>query len=215
MTYFITYTAHMPYEYWSPECQNNIKYIMEVFDDDNIEYLCAMSQAKTTDDSIKLLMDGLESRNLLDDTVLIFYTDHYAYSMNQDMVSKQKNETDTNLKTKVPFFIYNNGNYIEVIDKVNSTLDILPTIADIFGLDYNPNIYFGDSIFNDEYKGIVVFDDKSWYDGEFYYKEDYIAKENIEYINSVNKYVEDVLKFGGLIIETDYFNIYDIKNKKR
>jgi len=214
MTFYITYSAHMPYQYSKSECSENIDYIKKNFNSDNEEYLCAMSQAKVTDDAIKVLIDELKEQKILDDTVLIFFTDHYAYSMNQEMVSKLKKETDANLKTITPFFIYNKGERKKTIDKVNSSVDILPTIADLFGLEYNPNIYFGNSIFAKDYKGIAVFSDKTWYDGNIYYKGEQI-NEYEEYIKSINQYANDLLSIGGKVIESNYFKFYDLKNNKR
>jgi len=214
MTFYITYSAHMPYLYDKPECSENIEYIKKMFQNQNEEYLCAMSQAKVTDDAIKILVSELISQNKMEDTVLIFFTDHYAYSMNQEMVNEQKKETDANLKTKTPFFIYANDITPTKIDKLNSTLDILPTIADLFGLDYNPNIYFGESIFNEDYKELIIFQDKTWYDGNIYYKgQDDSYDKN--YVEQINKYAIDLLNLGGKVIETDYFSYYDLNNKER
>jgi len=147
--------------------------------------------------------------------VLIFFYDHYAYSMNQEMVNEQKKETDANLKTKTPFFIYSVNNDPKKIDKVNSTIDILPTISDLFGLEYNPNIYFGDSIFNDEYKGLVVFNDNTWFDGKIYYKGEENQKYDMSYIEKINAYAKQLLTLGGQIIETDYFRYHDLNNNER
>lgn len=214
MTFYITYSAHMPYEFSKAECQENISYIKDNFDSDNEEYLCAMSQAKNTDDAIKILIEELKQQQKLEDTVLIFFADHYAYSMDNMMVTDLKGESDNNLLTKTPFFIYNAGMVKRTIDKVNSTVDILPTIADLFALKYNPNIYFGDSIFNDNYQGLVVFSDRSWFDGENYYKGEVLAPNN-DYINTTNQYVNNLLTLGGKIIESDYFRLYDVNNRKK
>ena len=205
MTFFITYSAHMPFNYSKPECMENIDYIKSKYKSKNEEYLCSMSQAKDTDDAIKMLVEELKKQDKLDDTVLVFFGDHYSYSIDYDLLKEQKKETDRNLLTKTPFIIYDGGKHKKEVDKVNSTLDILPTIADLFGLNYNPNNYSGYSIFDKNYKGIVVFSDKSWYDGEIYYNGN--AKyEDVNYINSNNLYVEEILSIGGKIIETDYFN---------
>ena len=215
MTFYISYSAHMPYNYNKPECIENIDYIKKHFTNQNEEFLCAMSQAKNTDDAIKMLIDELNNQNKLEDTVLIFFSDHYAYSMNQEMVNEQKKETDANLKTKTPFFIYSVNNDPKKIDKVNSTIDILPTISDLFGLEYNPNIYFGDSIFNDEYKGLVVFNDNTWFDGKIYYKGEENQKYDMSYIEKINAYAKQLLTLGGQIIETDYFRYHDLNNNER
>lgn len=214
MTFFITYSAHMPFQYSKPECQENLGEIQKKFKSDNEEYLCAMSQARDTDNAIKILVEELNKKNIIDNTVLIFFTDHYAYSMDKDMVQKLKNETDENLLTKTPFFIYDNGKNKMKVDKVNSSLDILPTIADLFGLDYNPNIYFGESIFSDAYNGLVIFNDNSWYDGKIYYPYKYSA-QNKDYVEKINKHINNVMYYGGRVIETDYFKYYNLQNERQ
>lgn len=214
MTFYITYSAHMPFVYTKYECQENIEYIKEKFDSENEEYLCAMSQAKVTDDSIKIIIDELKTRGILEDTVLVFFTDHYAYSMNEDMVSKQKKETDKDLLNKVPFFIYDGGKTKKKVDKINSNIDILPTIADLFGLSYNPNIYLGNSIFAEDFKEVIPFSNGSWYDGKIKFNSEYNG-EITDYILETNKYIKDTISIGGKIVESDYFKFYDMNNQKK
>lgn len=214
MTFYITYSAHMPFIYTKYECQENIDYIKDKFDSKNEEYLCAMSQAKVTDDSIKIILNELETRGILEDTVLVFFTDHYAYSMNEEMVSKQKKETDKDLLNKVPFFIYDGGKTKKKVDKINSNIDILPTIADLFGLSYNPNIYLGNSIFADDFKEAIPFSNGSWYDGKIKFNNEYKG-EITDYILETNKYIKDTISIGGKIIESDYFKYYNVDNQKK
>lgn len=213
MTFYITYSAHMPFNYTKPECIENLEYIKSNYDSENEEYLCSMSQAKNTDDAITILIDELKAQKKLKNTVLIFFGDHYSYSIDADLLKEQKKESDRNLLTKTPFIIYDGGKHKKEIAKVNSTLDILPTIADLFGLDYNPNVYSGYSVFDENYKGLVVFSDKSWYDGNVYYKSDTTSFDN-EYIINNNKYVDEVLTIGGKIVESDYFRKYKIDSIK-
>lgn len=132
--------------------------------------------------------------------------------MKKEIVTSEKNEDNYNLLNKTPFFIYSSGEFVKEIDKVCSTVDILPTISDLFGLDYNPNIYAGQSILNESYQGIVVFNDGTWFDGKIYYTG---ANDITKYISEINTYAKDLLTIGGKIIETDYFRIYDINNEKR
>lgn len=72
MTFYITFSAHMPFVYSKSECQANLDYIKTQYNNADEEYLCSLSQAKVTDDAIKILIDELEKQNKMDDTVLVF-----------------------------------------------------------------------------------------------------------------------------------------------
>ena len=100
---------------------------------------CARRQAKETDYFVSLLLDKLKTNNLLDNTVLVVFSDHYLYTLeDQTILNKYKN-TSNNLINKTPFFIYDNGNTKKTINKVTSQLNILPTVLNLFGIEYNPN----------------------------------------------------------------------------
>lgn len=214
MTFYITYSAHMPFAYTKNECKENIEYIKNKFNSKNEEFLCAMSQAKVTDDSIKIIIDKLKDEKIFEDTVIVFFTDHYAYSMNEELIMSQKNETDKDLLNKVPFFIYDGGKTQMEVAKVNSNIDILPTIADLFGLSYNPSLYLGNSIFAEDFKEIVPFSDGTWYDGKIKFNSDYKDKIT-DYILETNEYVNNTVLIGGKIIESDYFRYYNSLKKNK
>ena len=54
------------------------------------------------------------------------------------------------------------------VDKVTSTLDILPTVANLFGLDTTGAFLAGHDGLGDQ-GGYVFFSDGSWYDGQTYW----------------------------------------------
>ena len=52
----------------------------------------------------------------------------------------------------------------EKIEKVGMSIDVLPTVANLFNL--NAKYYIGNDAFDPEYGGLVYFPDGNWYDGK-------------------------------------------------
>lgn len=176
LTFFTTYSAHLPYNKTNTLCK----------DIDNEEE-CIKKLAKMTDDSVKILLDKLKRDNLLDDTIIVFATDHYAYGYKK--IEEIKGGKDNIHLDKVPFFIWSNGEYVEDIDKYVDTQDILPTILNLFGIEYG-NVYIGTDAFSNNHNNYVYFSDNT-YIGDI----DNISIEEIQDEKDVNDW----------IIKTDYY----------
>lgn len=179
-------------------------------DEDGLtEYECLKIQAKETDDFINLLIQKLKENNLLENTIIALFSDHYIYTLeNKDILDKYK-ETNNNLINHTPFMIYDGGNTKKQIKLVNSQLDILPTILNLFGIDYYPNNYLGRDILSPKYNQLVFFQDGSWYNGSTYVANgEYqsgkkISKSKIEKYNAI---VKKKMLLNDAIIKSNYFN---------
>ncbi len=151
MIYFITYSAHLPY-------QNND------LCSTNSSYECIRELAKLTDDFLKELLIKLNDKKLLDKTTIVLFTDHYAYGYDINSLITLKELTDSNDLNieKVPFIIWSKKLQAQKIDKIMGTIDIYPTICNLFNLDYNPSFYIGKDVLSDKYKGLVYFQDYTY-----------------------------------------------------
>jgi phosphoglycerol transferase MdoB-like AlkP superfamily enzyme len=172
------------------------------------EMSCIKAQAGETDKFFKLLLANLSKKKMLDNTVIIGVTDHYTYSFtNQDLVHELKGITDDNLIHKVPFFIWSNNINHQEITNVNSNIDVLPTIASIFALNYNPKYYLGKNILDSNYNDFVFFRDYSWNDGNTYFKNNQVIGSDVsnEYIKEKNNKINSILDINKKVLETNYF----------
>jgi phosphoglycerol transferase MdoB-like AlkP superfamily enzyme len=209
MSFFTTYSAHMPYTLDSQECSllissDNVR--KEASKDE--EMSCIKAQAGETDKFFKLLLANLSKKKMLDNTVIIGVTDHYTYSFtNQDLVHELKGITDDNLIHKVPFFIWSNNINHQEVTNVNSNIDVLPTIASIFALNYNPKYYLGKNILDSNYNDFVFFRDYSWNDGNTYFKNNQVIGSDVsnEYIKEKNNKINSILDINKKVLETNYF----------
>jgi phosphoglycerol transferase MdoB-like AlkP superfamily enzyme len=200
----ITISAHFPYVdndgteaayKLHPEYRNKT-------DDENINGL--MAQARQTDDMFKGMIERLEEDGLLENTVIIGFTDHYAYDLSDEELESvcDLRAYDQNMFSKNCLFIYNPELEETHVDKVCNTSDVLPTIVNMFNLsDSYP--YIGNDIFDDEYEGIAYFSDKSWVINKGYYNAGIVySDEDIssEEIKKNNEYVVNILDVNEAMV---------------
>ena len=112
---------------------------------------CARRQAKETDYMVELLINTLTEKNLIDNTVIVVFTDHYLYTLSDQTILDKYKDTSNNLINHTPFFIWDNGNTKKKVTSVTSQLNILPTIINLLGLEYHPNYYIGKDALNGNY----------------------------------------------------------------
>ena len=183
-----------------------------------------LSKLKVLDNAIGILIDGLKTRNILDDTVIILYSDNYPYGLAKTDIEKiLGNIYADGLVDKTPFVIYNPSLEAKEYNQYTTYMNLTPTVANLFNLDYDPRLYLGEDILSDDYQGIVVFADGSWKNEHVYFD---AATSNIKYyddfynIDDIKKISTDVfmrMKVSALAIKNNYFNYLNktfIRNKE-
>lgn len=177
-SFIITYSGHGPYTeeqdtisapHLARACAvidySTVPYTTEAQKE---EYTRAVAQAMETDAFIGGLRERLEADGHAEDTVLMLFTDHYCkYFSDAELISAIKGETDRNMLSNVPFVIWTEGIAPQVYDKYVSTMDIAPTIVDLFSLDADLRYYIGNDMFGPD-GGVVYFRNYAWYDGKTY-----------------------------------------------
>lgn len=200
--YIITYSAHMPYKTTKGTCPLLTK------EQGLTEEECLHIQAKETDDFIKLLINNLKEKGLIDNTVIVLFSDHYIYTLENKSLLDRYKETSNNLINHTPFMIYDNNEHHTTIKVVNSQLDILPTILNLFGIEYYPNNYIGRDILDPKFDPLVFFSDGSWYNGSSYVTngEDISGRKlSTKKLEKYNLIVKRKMLLNDAIIKSDYF----------
>ena len=208
MNFVITYSAHLPYDKDEGKLALAKEYYPHLIDESiDPEKNNALILAADTDEFFRLLLDRLEADGLLDNTVIIAYTDHFAYGVSdqETMLSEWKKG---DLSYRVPAFIYSKGMKRTEVNKPMMTVDWLPTLVNLFGLDRNGK-YIGNDIFDPDNKGFAYFETHSWLDEKMYYdaSKDYGDEflEVIAYIQKQNQRVEDTIAINDIVVSGDYF----------
>ena len=228
VNYIITYTNHMPFTTEKGNCRKLLK--LDYLSENNLEELpkdyvypemteesCARRQAKETDYMMELLLNELTERNLLDNTTIVVFTDHYLYTLSDQTILDKYKETDNNLINHTPFFIWHNNKDKKTIKEVTSQLNVLPTILNLYGIDYTSNYYIGTDALDNNYHGSVFFSDYSWYDGSIYVDGGVVTKgKEIDslLLEDKNYYINYLIKKNDLTLKYNYFKqIKERQNK--
>lgn len=213
VTYYMTISGHLNYNFYgNTMALRNQKYVK------NLKYSDAVKAYLATnielDKALETLIKQLEENNKLDDTVIVLSADHYPYGLTVNEM-KEKADYITNNKFDIHknnLIIWNNTFKKEInVDKAASSLDILPTVLNLFGVEYDSRLLMGSDLLSAN-SGLVIFNDRSWitdygrYDAleKKYTKFKDIENED-EYIKRINAEVYNKFSVSRSILENNYY----------
>ena len=225
MTWLTTVSSHQPYS--SSSIQGDKYYSMTDGTGYSSDVRRYMSKLKILDNGLSILLEGLKSRGILDDTVIVLYGDHYPYGISKDHLNEVLDyDTNEDMNAEqVPFVIYNSTIEPKKFSEYTFYLNILPTIANLFDLDYDPRLYLGTDLFSSDAKSLTVFADGSWKNEIGYYN----AKKNkikyytdktysTEELNQINNEITTKVNISNKVIKENYFehlgNSLEEENRK-
>ena len=222
MAWMTTVSAHQPYTQYSKLGDKHIALFKSTKYNTSLKRY--MSKLKEFDLAIGALIEGLEEQGKLQDTVIVMYSDHYPYGLTNQTLNTY---FDYNVGTqrnvdRTPFVIYNSELTGQKFDEYTTYMNIVPTVANLFGLDYDPRLYAGFDILSDSYENRVVFADGSWKDPVAYYNASNgkitYHQANVTYtkeeIKAINDSIDYRISMSNLAIKKDYFNYLEKEKKK-
>jgi len=229
LNYIITYSNHTPFSYEKGVCKKLVyedatkdlteeeialgQYEIPVLSEEE----CVRRQVKETDYMVSLLLQMLKDKNVIDDTVIVLFADHYLYTLSDKTILDKYKNTENNLINNTPFFIWSNGMNKTNINQVTSQLNILPTVLNLFGMEYHPNYYIGEDALNPNYKGYVFFSDYSWYDGNVYVDGGIITngkKMDPVTLEEKNYFINHIIRKNDLTLKYNYFKTLKKKSNE-
>lgn len=203
LDYVVTYSAHMPYGTNDEVYKEAVKRHPELAVSDPKDMVGVFkAKASLTDDLAGKLVERLEADGKLDDTVILFFADHYC----SVIVETESDE----LACRTPCFIYAKGITPETVEKVCNTTDILPTLVNMFGVGDSDD-YAGYDIFSDSYEGYAFFPNLSWVTSEGMFIQGSGVQSfdgstlDDEYIERMNETALKRLNINGSMLFYDYY----------
>lgn len=165
------------------------------------------------DEAIGVLIEQLDQEGLLDNTVIVLYGDHDA-KLKQEEYQKYFNTKqifdfyEYEEFTKVPFIIWTKDKQVQGhIDKVMGTMDVYPTLANMFGLDSTYTL--GHDIFSID-ENIVVFPNGNWVTNKVYRNNQinttkFWEQVSDEYMDEKEEYAREIIDISNKIVKYDLF----------
>lgn len=209
MTYYMTVSGHLNYNFSGNNMALRNKSKVK-----NLNYKDSIKAYYATqiefDKAIEELLNELEESGKLDDTLIVIAPDHYPYGLTtKDMNTVSRiDRTDKFENYHTSLIMYNPKIENKVVDKAISGIDILPTIYNLFGIDYDSRLLMGSDIFSNT-EHIVILSDRSFITSKGKYNSitGEFSNPNVskEYIDNINKIINEKFKMSSLILEKDYY----------
>ncbi len=208
-TYYMSISGHLSHNFRSNDMA--LKYKDKV---KNLKYSTAtrayISANIDLDVAIGHLLDNLEKESLLEDTVIVLVPDHFPYGLSNKEYKDLRELNTFYDKHKSGLIIYNASEKGTSSDKYASNVDILPTLLNMFGIDYDSKLIAGEDIMSDS-DGIVIFNDRSFMTDMGYYNErnnkftNFTDNYSSDYIEKQRELVQNKVNLSNMILKNNYY----------
>lgn len=210
LAYYMTVSGHFSYNFSDNSmASKNKKYV------NNLKLSTAAKAYVATqielDRALEYMINELDNAGKLDNTVIVLMADHYPYKLSMNDVNslssyKRDNVVEVNHNALI---LWNNLEETTHIDKPCMSSDVLPTIYNLFGVEYDSRLFTGKDILSTS-DGLVILSNHSWVTSHGTYfasGSKFNAKDEVEegYVSKINEMVKNRLSVGKLIIKNDYY----------
>ena len=212
--YYMTFSGHYRYD-----TSNNLIAKKNFSTVKDLDYSFAvkayLSCHVELENALAYLMQRLEEEGVADKTAIVLAGDHFPYGLSDSLYSElvgYKIDKFTKFKSTLIFWVGGMNEKI-VVDEYCCNVDILPTILNLWGFDYDSRMLAGTDVFSDGphvavLKDYSFYTDKVWLNassGEIRYLVDESElPEN--YVEDMIKYIKKKASVSVDILNTDYYD---------
>lgn len=230
--YYMTVSGHANYS-WSGNnmCRKHKAEVKNLNKSETIKayYACQLE----VENMLTTLVEALDEKGILENTVFAMSADHYPYALKNSELAELYDLPEENLDSN--FDLYRNAFILwsasmeepVIISKPCSSIDIIPTLSNLFGLEYDSRLIMGtDILSNSENIAIINFNGAGGYwnwiteQGKYYSSsKKFIQSEECnlnddeieEYVDRINKIVSNKESASLKVLNNDYYR-YVFKN---
>ena len=220
--YYMTVSAHMNYDFRGNAMSSKNKEAVAELDLSNgpRAYIACNIEL---DKAMKNLLEQLEAAGKLENTVICMSADHYPYGLSDAEYEELagKDLSSGNDLYRNTLILWNAGMEEPVyIDKACGSMDLLPTLLNLFGFEYDSRMYAGRDILSDQ-EGMVIFKNRDFITDSVNFIEkgditvwlqdengnDIIPDDQKEaYLEEARREVKRRYNFSAYIIQENYYS---------
>lgn len=213
--YYMTVSGHLQYNFGGNYiARKNKELVKDLPYSEHVRaYLACQIEL---DKAIEELISRLEAAGVAEDTLIAISPDHYPYGLTVDEIEElagHKIEENFELYKGV-FLLWSKGMKPEKIEKPCGSMDILPTLSNLMGVEYDSRLLMGRDIMSDA-PPLVIFSNWSWLTDKAKYNskqrklilEEGETEETVtkEYKASIAKEVNNKFTYSTKILDKNYY----------
>ena len=226
--YYLTISGHMPYS--NNRVPQQYRDILDPlpYSDTTKNYLGTCIEV---DRALAALIDKLAAAGKLDQTLIVAAPDHIPYfdvATLEELAGEKFGSSDDLeylREGSINFDVYKSSLILWTssmeepveVEKVVGQVDILPTLSNLLGLEYDSRMLAGADALSDS-EGLVIFSSRCWKsDRGFYnrYTREFTpaegvtmtAEEQENYVSAMKKLVDYKLDSTAMIVENDFYDV--------
>ncbi|MBE6147108.1 MAG: LTA synthase family protein [Firmicutes bacterium] len=212
MAYYMTVSGHFEYTYNGNSIASKNKNLV-----DHLNYSQKVKGYIATqielDKALELLIERLKEKGILEDTVIVLLADHYPYGLTEKEIAEVSTYDRDGIVelNHNSLIIWNSEIEKTKVDKVGMSIDVIPTVYNLFNISYDSRLLMGKDIFSTT-EGIAIMKDRSWVTnkGTYFSSTNTFVPKNEpvsdEYINYINNIVANRLNVSKMIVSNNYYN---------
>ncbi len=219
-SFILTICSHQAYNDHRSTLQEYYDIIAQdpMYDNYPDTYITDLVTIMDTDKGIGYMLEHLTVNNMLDDTLIVIYTDHHSYNNEEDFAGYRDFSENPYGIFKVPCVIYNPALTPKNDSTLSSQYDIVPTIFDLLGIKYKTDYYYGQSLFADTRDDRpIIFGAYKWMNSKMYAIDfDYVLLDESfplpeDSYKDTSEFVWNTIQKYNYFIYSDYFANENIK----
>lgn len=216
LTYYMTVSGHLQYTPSGNKIvEQNWNYVENLdYSEKAKGYLAAQIEL---DRAVELLIKRLEEAGELENTVILISGDHYPYGLTLDEVNElsKVERDDTFEKHHSTVLIWNSEMQEPIkVEKISSSLDLLPTMLNLFGIEFDSRLLMGRDILSDS-DSLVIYSNRSFITK--YGKYEALTNKfepfgeldegfDVDtYIRNINNVIYNKYQMSKLILDNDFY----------
>jgi len=210
--YYMTVSGHLHYNFFGNQMAMKNRKLVE-----HLPYSTAAKAYLATqielDRALEYLLEQLEAAGVADRTLIAISSDHYPYGLEKSAIEELAGHPiDNNFDLyRNAFILWTKGMEPITIDEPCSSLDIIPTLSNLLGLEFDSRLLMGRDIHSDAPPLVIFADgsfitDKGRYDvntGKFYGAPGQTVEPG--YVEEMCAVVAAKFYASAKILETDYY----------
>ena len=214
--YYMTFSGHFQYNWNNPMAAKNRSLVKDLpyKSETVLSYIAANLELEK---ALAYTVQRLEEEGIADKTVIVLSNDHYPYGLKPDEYNELAGkEIDLQFEKYRNSFICWCPSMKEpvVVDAPCCTIDILPTLLNLFGMEYDSRLLCGIDVLDPDAQHIAILANQSFITPDVRFSS---SNNNVEAtdpsvdvsdidVTSIKNYVKNIFTVSTAILEYDYYS---------
>lgn len=212
--YYMTFSGHYQYK---PDINGIAKKNYDLVKD--LPDYCTEQKAYLAcnielDRALEYLLQRLEEEGIADKTAIVLAGDHFPYGLMKKQYFEMIGQPEDFFgayKSDLIFWVGGLDEPIEV-NEYCCNVDVLPTILNLWGIEYDSRLLAGTDVFSDGPHIAVLIDrsfltDKVWFNSNNQEVRYQVPEEQVSenYVENMNRFIASRFDFSAQILRNDYY----------